>query len=314
MTVEMIELGFVPKGRETIRRWKGARSLLSDPMQPDPPLSRAVGLWTFDPKPNSTLAKLEMAYLGALEAVDQVEARYSEAKASGQFTDQGARADVLAFAAAQLAPKLYRHRQTIDQARQEAKELLEKLVLPAADKMDAAGQMRRLWKLDKFNAMPNKERNSYIAKNLDKLDPELVQAFLEMPGYSELLPSDLAQIRNRALRSQHGDDAIDELKQLDAGIALADRVVRMAREELAVEAGVDLAKFDAAAKPYEKPAGPWLKRTKQNGVDEVRVLRWNADPKTGGTLQVPTPEELETGQFYADIHEYREAHGLDDAA
>jgi hypothetical protein len=42
----------------------------------------------------------------------------------------------------------------------------------------------------------------------------------------------------------------------------------------------------------------------------VRVLRWNADPKTGGTLQIPTPEELETGQFYRDIHEYREHRAL----
>jgi len=31
----------------------------------------------------------------------------------------------------------------------------------------------------------------------------------------------------------------------------------MAREELAVEAGVDLAKFDAAAAPFEKMVGPW---------------------------------------------------------
>jgi hypothetical protein len=58
-----------------------------------------------------------------------------------------------------------------------------------------------------------------------------------------------------------------------AGSALADRAVQLAREEVAIDAGVDLAKFDAAAKPYEKPAGPWLKRIKQNGVEEVRVLR-----------------------------------------
>src|SRR5262249_4568749 len=209
-------------------------SLPSDPMQPDPSLSRVVGLWVFDTKPDTMLAKLEAAYLGALEAVDQVETRRSEAKASGKFTDAGVSTDVFGFAAGTLAPRLYRYRQTIEEARQEVKERREKLTLPAADKTDAAGQMRRLWKLDQFNAMSNEERNSYIAKNLGKLDPELVQAFFEAPEYSKILPSDLAQIRNRALRSQHGDDAIDELKQLDAGIALADRVVRMAREELAV--------------------------------------------------------------------------------
>jgi hypothetical protein len=71
--------------------------------------------------------------------------------------------------------------------------------------------------------------------------------------------------------------------------------VRIAREEIAQDSGVDLAKFDEAAKPHERPAGPKVKRIKQNGAEEVRLLRWNADPKTGGTLQVPTSEELETG-------------------
>ena len=77
----------------------------------------------------------------------------------------------------------------------------------------------------------------------------------------------------------------------------------MAREELAVEAGVDLAKFDAAAAPFEKMVGPWLKKTS----DGVRVLRWNA-AMTGGTLAVPTADELEHGVFYANIDEYRAAH------
>ena len=225
MPVEMVSLGFTPRGRETIRRRPVAA--FGDPMQPDPPLSRTVGLWTFDTKPNTTLGKVEAVYLGALDAVDQVEARSAQAKASGQFTDQ-------------------------------------------------------------------------------------VQAFFEAPEYSKILPSDLAQIRDRALRAQHGDDAVDELEEVDRGIALADRALRMAREELAVEAGVDLAKFNEAAKPHERPAGPWLKRVKQNGVEEVRVLRWNSDPNTGGTLQIPTPAELETGQFYMDIREYREAHALGD--
>jgi hypothetical protein len=61
----------------------------------------------------------------------------------------------------------------------------------------------------------------------------------------------------------------------------------MAREELAIEAGVDLAAFDAAAAPFEKKVGPWLKKT----PDGVRVLRWNAD-KSGGTLAVPTPDDI----------------------
>lgn len=303
MGVEIVNLGFTPKGRETIRRKKDAGSVPSDPLQPAPPVSRSVGLWIFNPEPHTTLAKLESAYLGALEAVDQVEGRRAEAKASGNFTDDGVRADVLAFAASDLAPKLRRHQQTVDQAQQELKERREKLVLPAPDKTDAAGQMRRLWRLDKLRALSDQERNSYIAKNLDKLHPELVQAVLEMPEYSGLLDADLDQIRERAFRASHGA-TLDELNELDRGIALADRAVRMAREEVAIEAGVDLAKFDTTAAPFERKVGPWLKNT----PDGVRVVRWNG-AKTGGTLAVPTADELEGGVFYDDFAEYEAAHG-----
>jgi hypothetical protein len=31
-------------------------------------------------------------------------------------------------------------------------------------------------------------------------------------------------------------------------------------------------------------------------------------------MGIPTEEELQTGHFYKDIHEYRKAHGLSDAA
>src|SRR5262249_1460485 len=68
-----------------------------------------------------------------------------------------------------------------------------------------------------------------------------------------------------------------------------------------------------AARPYERPAGPWLKRTKQNGGGGGRGLRWDAEPNTDGTLQNPTPAEMETGQFYKEIPGFREAHGLGDA-
>jgi hypothetical protein len=40
----------------------------------------------------------------------------------------------------------------------------------------------------------------------------------------------------------------------------------------------------------------------------TRVVRWNAD-KRGGTLAIPTADELERGVFYANIDDYRAAHG-----
>jgi RNA polymerase-interacting CarD/CdnL/TRCF family regulator len=72
-----------------------------------------------------------------------------------------------------LAPKLQKAKRAVEQAKSEAAERRAKLVLKPADKTDAAGQMRRLWKLDKFNAMSDSERNAYLAEAGDNLDPEL---------------------------------------------------------------------------------------------------------------------------------------------
>lgn len=55
-------------------------------------------------------------------------------------------------------------------------------------------------------ASPDQERNALTA-DAATLDPELAQALLEMPGYSKILPSDLDQIRDRALVAQHGEEA-----------------------------------------------------------------------------------------------------------
>jgi hypothetical protein len=150
------------KGRRTIRS--------RTPSGREP---RHVEPWTFSPKENSTLHRLEKAYLDALEAVDLVEARKVKAAQGGTLTAAGVANDVLGYAASELAPQLQKARRAVEQAKSEVAERRAKLVLKSADKTDAAGQMRRLWKLDKFNAMSDSERNAYLAKADDNLDPEL---------------------------------------------------------------------------------------------------------------------------------------------
>jgi hypothetical protein len=132
-------------------------------MTPSNKSPRLIEPWAFQPKEGTTLAKIERAYLDALECVDQVEERKAQAIASKQFTDQGVVADVLGFAAAQLAPKLKRARQAVEAAKAEAVARREKLALKPADKTDAAAQLRRLWRLDKFNALSDQERNALTA-------------------------------------------------------------------------------------------------------------------------------------------------------
>jgi hypothetical protein len=308
MTMEMAE-GHTPpvKGRLRIRG-DAPNILPGNPLQPEPRLSPIVGLWPFNPKPGSVLERLGKAYDDALAAVDAIEDHKAEARKSGLLTDAGLNDDALKFAAGTLAPKLHRARQAIAQAQREVAERRAKLTVPI-DKNDTYGFMRRQRKLDLLLRLPEKERQAVIAN--EKLDPELARAILELDMPAEMLGLSAATcglIRERALRAAHGD-VIDELEELDTGIALADRAVHMAREELAVEAGVDLARFDAAAAPFEKAPGPWLKKIRQGNDEVVRVVRWNAD-KSGGTLAVPTADELAAGHFYANIEEYRAAHGV----
>ena len=52
--------------------------------------NKRIRAWEFQPKPGTSIAKLESAFLGALTAVDLVIARRAEATKSGRFT-----ADVL---------------------------------------------------------------------------------------------------------------------------------------------------------------------------------------------------------------------------
>jgi hypothetical protein len=272
------------KGRHTIRA--------HTPSGREP---RFVEPWTLTPKEGTTLARLEAAYLSALEAVDAVEARKVAAEKSGTLTPSGVANDLLGFAASKLAPQLQKAKRAVEQAKAEAADRRAKLVLKPADKSDAAGQMRRLWKLDKFNAMSDSERNAYLAKTGDNLDPELQQAFLEAPEYSKVLPTDLEAIHMRALKQQHGEVALAELADLESAIKIADDTITAAREEVAQECG-GVAKLDEAAAPYEKLLGAtWLKKF----GDEVRsfhVHERTAHMGAHGTWDKATEAEIESGR------------------
>jgi hypothetical protein len=189
----------IVKGRHTIRANK-----------PDGRTPRLINPWTFESEGNSTLTRLEGAYLSALDAVDQIEARKTKAAQSGTLAPSGVASDALNYAASTLAPALKKARTAVEQAKHEAAARRAKLVLKPADKSDAAGQLRR-------------ERDGYLAKAGDNLDPELAQGFLEAPEYAK----------------QHGEEAFTELADLEAGIKIADDVITAAREEVAqiAEAG-----------------------------------------------------------------------------
>src|SRR5262245_628339 len=168
------------RGRISIRRERGS-SAPGDPLNPHRPRSRTIEPWILEAAEGSTLQRLERAYLDALAAVDAVEDRKAASSKSGKFTSQGITDDALQFAASTCAPKLRRARQTLEAAKQEVAERRAKLTLKGPDKSDAATQILRLWKLDKFNALPDATRNAAMADAVS-LDPDLAAAILQAPA------------------------------------------------------------------------------------------------------------------------------------
>ena len=90
-----------PKGRQTIRKGGSLTGMHG-------PVSRPIKLWAFSTKPNTTLARLEAAYMSGFDAVDQIEARTRSGAASGRFTAEGVKDDALKFAMSNLIPNLHR--------------------------------------------------------------------------------------------------------------------------------------------------------------------------------------------------------------
>jgi hypothetical protein len=242
--------------------------------------------------------------LSALEAVDAVEARKVAAEKSGTLTPSGVANDVLGFAASKLAPQLQKAKRAVEQARAEASDRRAKLTLKKSDPSDSAGQVRRLWKLDQLRKMSDSERNAYIAKAGDSLDLELRQAILEVPEFSGLLRSDIERLHESALKAQHGEEALAELRDLETGIKIADDTITKAREEVAFEVG-GVAKLDAAAKPYEKLLGAaWLKKFNENGSEVVKSFHVRG---RYGTWDTATEAEIEGGMYFSSAEEWRAA-------
>ena len=304
------------RGRISIRRERGS-SAPGDPLNPHRPRSRTIEPWILEAAEGSTLQRLERAYLDALAAVDAVEDRRAASSKSGKFTSQGITDDALQFAASTCAPKLRRARQTLEAAKQEVAERRAKLTLKGPDKSDAATQILRLWKLDKFNALPDATRNAAMADAVS-LDPDLAAAILQAPAYSNILPSDLGRLRDHALKAQHGEKAIDALGELEAGIAIVDQVLPLARAAIAEDVGGEAA-LATAAEPYERAAtAPFLQKCKRYETDPkaghpfVRVKEeyigvW----KEGIGFRPATEAEIANGVYYENYAAYQAAQNGD---
>jgi hypothetical protein len=268
-----------------------------------------VRLWEFDPKPGTTIAKLEGAYLGALSSVDAVTAKRDDAAKSGRFTSDGLSNDVLQFALTDAVPKLKRGRDAIASARQEAAALREKTKLRAPDTTDPWKVGLMLRAVDRFNEMTQKQRDA-LTRNPEALDPITAEALVTAPqsltGISEIHRQ---QLVDRALQAQHGE-ALSELQTLERAIEAAASAVEMARDEIRLESGIfDPRHFNQLAAPVEaKTNAPWLKKFREGGVEVVRKIEIGEGQKTG-TAPLATPEDIERGVFADNAETYRRLTG-----
>ena len=284
----------MPKGRMTIP--SGASSDKRNGRE-----NRRIRAWDFDPKPGSTIAKLESAFLGTLTAVDSVITRRDDATKSGKFTTDGVARDVLNFALSEAVPVLKRGRLAIAAAKREANEMKEKLKLGAPDTSDQWKVGLMLRAVDHFAAMTQKQRDA-LTRNPDNLDPIMAEALVTAPasltGVSKMHRQ---QITDRALEAQHGEK-IAELKELERAIEAAESAVAAGRDEVRLEAGVfDPHKFDQLAAPIEqKVNAPWLRKRGEQ-INVVDLERREERPAT--------PAEIETGVYAEDFDDYQKLTG-----
>ena len=142
--------------------------------------NKRVRAWEFEPKPGTTLAKLETAFLGALGSVDAVIAKRDDSAKSGRFTPEGVNNDVLQFALNDAVPKLKRGRDTVAAAKQEAAALREKTKLREPDPADPWKVGLMLRAVDRFNEMTQKQRDA-LTRNPEALDPITAEALVTAP-------------------------------------------------------------------------------------------------------------------------------------
>src|SRR5262249_46985215 len=124
------------KGRMTIRKETSSSLPGNNLLNPAPSRpNRRVRLWELESKPNTTIARLEKAYLETFDVVDKLGAHRDEAIKSGKFTEDGLR-DTVLTTALETTSALKAGRNAIEKARDEAALLRKKLALPKTDPTD----------------------------------------------------------------------------------------------------------------------------------------------------------------------------------
>jgi hypothetical protein len=181
-----------------------------------------------------------------------------------------------------------------------------KLTLPV-DRSDAYGLARRAELRTYLRSRPQEELRRIMADPAS-VDPETRLAIIEMPPeLSGVMPSDHRRLVDVALRTVHVEETFTEIAELEEAIPILENVLDAGKEEIAREAGVDLTKFDAEARPYVQDIGAhWLRKYVEDGREVVKVFTPDASGRSA-TFQPATPEQIENGAYFADARAWRAA-------
>ena len=153
--------------------------------------------------------------MASLDAVDRIEARKAGALKSGKFTAAGA-VDCGAVCAQRVGASL------------QARSQRYRIKLQPPDKTGIVGALRCREMREFLREMPVKERNAYVSRRRENMDPDLALAIVEMLAeFSGALGSDRNDLIDSALQAQHGE-TMTQLKELEHAIEVA---------EIAVETG-----------------------------------------------------------------------------
>jgi hypothetical protein len=136
-----------------------------------------------------------------------------------------------------------------------------------------------------------------------------------MPAaFSGVLEMDRTQLIDAALQAQHGA-AMKDLVELERAIEITESAVEAGRDEARQETGLSLHDFDERAAPFERKAvGPrhWIKKFPEGGKEVIRVITegpTGIGNSVGLGSRVATPEEIENGEYFANVDEWRRANG-----
>jgi hypothetical protein len=106
------------------------------------------------------------------------------------------------------------------------------------------------------------------------------------------------------LEVEHGP-ALQELREIEQAIEVAESAVEAGMEEVRLEAGVlDVQKWNEMAAPYKaRVFVPWL----QKYGSDIKVAPIDLENPRPCSARNATPEEIETGRYFANFDEYKAA-------